>query len=135
MKKVISVILVLALSFTLCSVFIAEGETQQQVIENFKNGLYIGDWVPNTSTEEQVKMLAENGIQYTFLWYFSYDNPQKVQELKWCEQYGVKVILKDVDIEIYAKGLEEITQKTFPESWHGVNNFICSEKRRCAICP
>ena len=124
MKKVISVILVLALSFTLCSVFIAEGETQHQVIENFKNGLYIGDWVPNTSTEEQVKMLAENGIQYTFLWYFSYDNPQKVQELKWCEQYGVKVILKDVDIEIYAKGLEEITQKTAEEIYEIIKPSI-----------
>ena len=110
MKKIFVFVLTFIFCLGLFLPFSAVQETQMQVIENFKKGLYIGDLVPNTYTEEQVKMLAECGIQYTFIWYFSYNNPQKVQELKWCEKYGVKVILKDIDKqpdeEVHRQSLE-----------------------------
>ena len=41
---------------------------------------------------------------------------------------------KDIALKSYEIELKDVTF-AFPESWHGVNNFICSEKRRCAICP
>lgn len=124
MKKTVTLSLVMAFILSFCSAFSAQQQTQAQVIENFKKGLYVGDWVPNTSTEEHVKMLAESGIQYTFLWYFSYDNPKKVQELKWCEKYGIKVILKDIDIEIYAKGVDEIAAMTADEIYEIIKPSI-----------
>lgn len=99
MKKIIALVLSMFVVFSLCTAFTAEELTQKQVIENFKKGLYTGDWVPSTLTEETVKEMAECGIQYTFLWAFSWDNPQKVQELNWCKKYGIKVFLKDYKID------------------------------------
>ena len=114
MKKAFSVVIAVLLVFSLCSAFSAT-ETQQQVIENFKRGLYIGDWVPCVLTEETVRDMAECGIQYTFLWFFSYKDPEKVQQLEWCRKYGIKVILKDVDIEIYLGRRLEDVRDTTPE--------------------
>ena len=99
MKKIVSIFIVIVLSLGLCSAFSAENLTQRQVIENFKNGVYTGDWVPSTLSEDTVREMAENGIQYTFLWNFSWDNPSKVQELDWCKKYGIKVFLKDYKID------------------------------------
>ena len=113
MKRIISVILVTLFIFSLCSVFSATELTQKQVIENFKNGVYVGDWVPCTLSEETVRDMAECGIQYTFLWFFSWDNPQKVQELEWCSKYGIKVFLQDDSI--YGFKMETMTEEQIYE--------------------
>ena len=76
MRKVWSFLLCLCLIVS-CSVTMFSSETkltQKQVIENFKNGMYIGDWVPSVLSEQTVKEMAECGIQYTFLWYFDYNH-------------------------------------------------------------
>ena len=65
MKKVFSVVIAVLLVFSLCSAFSAT-ETQQQVIENFKRGLYIGDWVPCVLTEETVIMVPQIWYQGDF---------------------------------------------------------------------
>lgn len=113
MKKIICLMLIccLCLSFVVC--FSAQNLTQAQVIENFKNGMYVGDWVPSTLSEQTVKDMADCGIQYTFLWAFRYDDPQKVQELEWCKKYGIKVILKDN--RIYGDAMKDMTTQQIYE--------------------
>ena len=128
MKKAFSVVIAVLLVFSLCSAFSAT-ETQQQVIENFKRGLYIGDWVPCVLTEETVRDMAECGIQYTFLWFFSYKDPEKVQQLEWCRKYGIKVILKDVDIEIYLGRRLEDVRDTTPEEIYEIIKPRCWRPR------
>lgn len=95
MKKVWALILTAAVCLYLSIPFSAAEPTQKSVIEDFKKGIYIGDWVPCTLSEQTVREMAESGIQYTFLWDFNYDNPAKVQELEWCSKYGIKVFLID----------------------------------------
>ena len=110
MRRILSVILSFIFCFTLgASMFTAEDSlTQKEAIEMFKNGMYIGDWVPSTLSEQTVKEMAECGIQYTFLWSFNYDDPQKVQELEWCTKYGIKVFLKDN--RIYGTAMKNMTE-------------------------
>lgn len=122
MKKLISIVLTLTVVISLFSLFSLSfgaytatpitdengnytgpltdenGRTQKEAIEYFKDNLHMGDWVPCVNTEEDVKTMAENGIQFTFLWSFSYDNPQSVQQLLWCMKYGIKVFLMDTHI-------------------------------------
>lgn len=64
MQKIITVLLIasLCVSFPFC--FSAE----ENMVNEFKDNLFMGDWVPAMDTEEQVKTMAENGIQYTFVW-------------------------------------------------------------------
>ena len=110
MRKVWNFLLCLCLIVS-CSVTIFSSETeltQKQVIENFKNGMYIGDWVPSVLSEQTVKEMAECGIQYTFLWYFDYNNPNSLQQLEWCTKYGIKVFLKDD--RIYGTAMKDMTQ-------------------------
>lgn len=95
MKRVISIILAGLLVFSMCTAFSAQNITQAQVIENFKNGVYVGDWMPCVLSEETIRDMAECGIQYTVLWFFSYDDPEKVQQLEWFSKYGIKVLLLD----------------------------------------
>ena len=101
--------------FSFAGAFSAEpGEntmTQAQAIQEFKDNLYIGDWVPAAATEEQIRTMAENGIEYTFLWNFSYDNPNCVNTLEDCAKYGIKVILKDHKIEIYQRSGAVLKEK------------------------
>ena len=110
MRKVWSFLLCLCLIVS-CSVTMFSSETkltQKQVIENFKNGMYIGDWVPSVLSEQTVKEMAECGIQYTFLWYFDYNNPNSLQQLEWCTKYGIKVFLKDD--RIYGTAMKDMTE-------------------------
>ena len=110
MRRILSAILSFIFCFTLgASMFTAEDSlTQKEAIEMFKNGMYIGDWVPSTLSEQTVKEMAECGIQYTFLWAFNYDDPNKVQELEWCSKYGIKVFLKDN--RIYGTAMKDMTE-------------------------
>lgn len=110
MRRILSAILSLIFCFILgASMFTAEDSlTQKEAIEMFKNGMYIGDWVPSTLSEQHVKEMAECGIQYAFLWAFNYDDPNKVQELEWCSKYGIKVFLKDN--RIYGTAMKDMTE-------------------------
>lgn len=109
MRKIITVLLIasLCVSFPFC--FSAE----ENMVNEFKNNLFMGDWVPAMDTEEQVKTMAENGIQYTFVWGYDHNNEKSRNQVEWCAKYGIKCILKDVHLEVYGgNSVEQIKALT-----------------------
>ncbi|PWM47018.1 MAG: hypothetical protein DBX47_01150 [Clostridiales bacterium] len=111
MKKIISTILIVILALSFPFAISANEENEN----DFKQNLYMGDWVPAMDTEEQVKTMAENGVQYTFVWFYDYNNEKSRKQVEWCAKYGIKCILKDVHLEVYGGNNAEQIAALTPE--------------------
>ena len=98
MKKILSIILALLMFASLPMAFSAEGEdtsdskTKREIVEEFKNGLQIGTWVPYVVTDEATQTMSENGIDFTFL---GIGSDIGIETVERCEKYGIQCIISD----------------------------------------
>ncbi|MDF2686076.1 MAG: hypothetical protein K0S55_1257 [Clostridia bacterium] len=66
---------------------------ENKIMNEFKNTIQIGAWVPATGSEEEIKEMSEAGIEFIFAG--RGDDEKLKNMLTWCEKYSVKCIIHD----------------------------------------
>lgn len=87
---------------------------ENKIMNEFKNSIQIGAWVPAIGSEEQIKEMSESGIEFIFADWSDTEASEKM--LQWCEKYSIKCIIHDRRIygnkgNLEANTLAEYTKK------------------------
>ena len=108
MKRLFSAVLVLFIVLSLPMAFdaeniaaadkIGETKTKKEIIEEFKNSIQIGGGYADVRSEDSVRLMKENGLDFTFL---GFSESNDIEKIKLCEKYGLKIFLSEWDLTMH----------------------------------